>query len=136
VLDDIDIAVVGAGLMGTGIAQVFAQQGARVALHDPVPGARAHARVTEDLVATGHDADDAAAVVARIRLSHTLSAAVARADVLFEAAPEDLDLKQRLCAEIDADARPDAILASNSSVMRITEVGARLDRPERAVTHR
>jgi 3-hydroxybutyryl-CoA dehydrogenase len=134
VLDDLDIAVVGAGLMGAGIAQVFAEQGARVALHDPLPGAlaRARARVVEDLVGLGRDP----AAADRIRLCDDLADAVAPADWVFEAAPEDLGLKQRLFAELEAHARPDAVLASNSSVMRITEIAALAGRPERTVgTH-
>jgi 3-hydroxybutyryl-CoA dehydrogenase len=135
VLEDVDIAVVGAGLMGAGIAQVFAELGARVALHDPVEGAlaRAHARVRDDLRALGRDPSPAS----WIRLCPELEGAVVGADWVFEAVPEDLALKQAVFARLDALTGPGTILASNSSVMRVTDIGDRAVRhPERVVgTH-
>jgi 3-hydroxybutyryl-CoA dehydrogenase len=135
VLDDVDIAVVGAGLMGAGIAQVFARLGARVALHDPVEGAlaRARARMKSELEAVG--ADPAAA--AWIRLCPELDDAVVGADWVFEAVPEDLALKQDVFARLDALTGAGTVLATNTSVMRVTEIAARAARhPERILgTH-
>jgi 3-hydroxybutyryl-CoA dehydrogenase len=133
-LDDIDIAVVGAGLMGHGIAQVFALEGARVTLHDPSPEVleSAPARVADNLRALGQDEASAGAIA----LHSELEPAVAAADWVFEAAPEDLELKRELFARLDALAPSVAVLASNSSVMPIGEIAARMERPERAVgTH-
>lgn len=133
-LDELDIAVVGAGLMGHGIAQVFAVQGARVRLHDPSAEAltSAPARVAANLRAIGQDP----AAAERIALEADLGAAVAGADWVFEAAPEDLALKQELFARLDELAAPEAILATNTSVMPVTEISARAGRPERVLgTH-
>ena len=115
-----NIAVVGAGLMGAGIALVFAAMGHRVALFDAIEGALAAAlpRLRDNLVATGLDP-----AASDFVMPHgDLAAAVAAADFVIEAAPEDLSLKQRLFAGIEAAAKPDAILASNTSVIPITAI--------------
>jgi 3-hydroxybutyryl-CoA dehydrogenase len=120
--------------MGHGIAQVLAASGASVTLHDPDPAVLASApdRVAANLRALGLDP----AVARRIRLDADLASAVAAADVVFEAAPEDLELKQSLFARLDALAPAQTILATNTSVMRVTEIAARTARPERVVaTH-
>jgi 3-hydroxybutyryl-CoA dehydrogenase len=133
-LDDLDIAIVGAGLMGHGIAQVFAGQRARTTLHDPNPEvlASAPSRIAENLRALGQDHS----AVAAITLESDLEAAVATADWVFEAAPEDLQIKRELFARLEVAAPADAVLASNSSVMPISEIAASMARPERAVgTH-
>jgi 3-hydroxybutyryl-CoA dehydrogenase len=120
--------------MGHGIAQVLAASGASVTLHDPDPAVLASApdRVAANLRALGLDP----AVARRIRLDADLASAVAAADVVFEAAPEDLELKQSLFARLDALAPATSILATNTSVMRVTEIAARAARPERVVgTH-
>ncbi len=114
------IAVIGAGLMGAGIALVFAAAGHRVALFDAMEGARATAlpRIWDNLVAIGLDpaASDA------VTLQDRLDTAVAGADFVIEAAPEDLALKQWLFSEVEAAAKPSAILASNTSVIPITAI--------------
>jgi 3-hydroxybutyryl-CoA dehydrogenase len=133
-LEDVHVAVVGAGLMGHGIAQAFAEKGARVAVHDPAPAALAStpARIGENLRALGRDA----AAVARITLAENLDGAVAGADWVFEAAPEDLPLKQELFAQLDALAGGECVIATNTSVMRVSEIAARTRRPERCIgTH-
>jgi 3-hydroxybutyryl-CoA dehydrogenase len=129
-----NVAVVGAGLMGHGIAQVLATRGVAITLHDPEREALASApgRVAANLEALGLDA----AVAQRIRLEPDLASAVGAADVIFEAAPEDLALKQELFARLDELAPAESILATNTSVMRVTEIAARATRPERIVgTH-
>ena len=128
------IAVIGAGLMGAGIALVFAAAGHRVALFDAIEGARAPAlaRIRDNLVAIGLDPDAASAV----SLHGQLAAAVAGADFVIEAAPEDLALKQALFVEIEEAAKPGAILASNTSVIPITSIMEKLRNKRRALgTH-
>jgi 3-hydroxybutyryl-CoA dehydrogenase len=88
------VAVVGAGLMGHGIAQVFATAGRPVAVWDPDPVARTSvaARVSANLRATGRGQD----ALERLHVRDSLEDAVGDADVVIEAAPEDLPLKQEL----------------------------------------
>jgi 3-hydroxybutyryl-CoA dehydrogenase len=128
------ISIVGAGLMGHGIAQVFALEGASVVVQDPVPEALASVpeRIAANLKTLGEDP----AVAASVALEEDLEAALEGADFVFEAAPEDLDLKQELFARLDRAAPPAAILASNTSVMRIGDIAARARHGERIVgTH-
>jgi len=128
------IAVVGAGLMGAGIALVFAAAGHRVALFDAMTEARAMAlpRIRENLKAIGLDPATASAVT----LHSELATAVTDADFVIEAAPEDLPLKQALFVEIENAAKPTAILASNTSVIPITSIMERLRNKARALgTH-
>lgn len=125
------VAVIGAGLMGHGIAQVFAQAGHRVVITDPDPAVLgvALARVGRNLEGEGVDP---APVLARMGVNSSLEAAVARASVVIEAAPEKLELKQRLFAQLAAAAPKHAILASNTSVIPITRIGEALDSDARA----
>jgi 3-hydroxybutyryl-CoA dehydrogenase len=126
--------VIGAGLMGAGIALVFAAAGHHVALFDALEGARATAllRIRDNLKSVGLDPIAADA----ISLHEQLAEAVADADFVIEAAPEDLALKQALFIEIEDAARPTAILASNTSVIPITAIMARLRDKSRALgTH-
>jgi 3-hydroxybutyryl-CoA dehydrogenase len=128
------IAVIGAGLMGAGIALVFVAAGHRVALFDALEGARATAllRIRDNFKAVGLDPLAADAII----MHSQLATAVADADFVIEAAPEDLALKQALFAEIEEAARPTAILASNTSVIPITAIMARLRNKSRALgTH-
>jgi len=125
------VAVIGAGLMGHGIAQVFAQAGHRVVITDPDPAVLdvALARVARNIKAEGRDPSP---VVARMALEPSLDAALAHADLVIEAAPEKLELKQRLFAQVAAAAPRHAILASNTSVIPITRIGEALDVEARA----
>jgi hypothetical protein len=128
------MAVIGAGLMGAGIALVFAAAGHRVALFDAMAEARATAlpRIRDNLKAVGLDP----AAAARVTLHPQLATAVADADFVIEAAPEDLALKQALFAEIEDAAKPAAVLASNTSVIPITSIMQRLRNKARALgTH-
>jgi 3-hydroxybutyryl-CoA dehydrogenase len=128
------VAVVGAGLMGHGIAQVFAVKGHAVAIHDPFPDvlARVPERVRANLRALG--LPEAAAE--KISLHTTLEDAVKQADIVFEAAPESLALKQDLFAQLVAATPPDSILASNTSVIPIGSIAAKSDDPRRILgTH-
>ena len=116
-------AVLGAGLMGHGIAQVLAQSGMDVAVHDPVSDVleSVPARVAENLRALSQDTE----ALSRIVLAPTLEDAVADAEWVFEAAPEKLALKQELFAQLDAATAPNVVLATNTSVMSVTEIAAR-----------
>src|SRR5690349_12210881 len=105
------IAVVGAGLMGHGIAQVFALADHEVAIHDPAPASLASVKAR--IAANLRDLGDDPAAVDRVTPNGSLAETVREADFVVEAALEDLPLKQRLFGEIEAAARPDAVLASN-----------------------
>jgi 3-hydroxybutyryl-CoA dehydrogenase len=129
-----NIAVIGAGLMGHGIAQVFAAAGHRVSIHDSSADSLAavDARIRKNLRDLGSD-ESAAALVTPIS---NLADAVRDADFVVEAVLEDLELKKSLFAEIERSVRPDAILASNTSVIPITAVMEGLTHRQRAIgTH-
>ena len=133
-LADLRIGIVGGGLMGHGIAQVLAGHGGTVTVHDPDPDTLASVpeRIARNLETLGRDS----AVAARVRLADTLEEAVGDADVVFEAAPERMAVKQEIFARLDAATPATTMLATNTSVMRVTEIAARTERPERVVgTH-
>ncbi|MEM9813330.1 MAG: 3-hydroxyacyl-CoA dehydrogenase NAD-binding domain-containing protein, partial [Pseudomonadota bacterium] len=130
------IAVIGAGLMGHGIALTFARSGHTVRVSDPMPEARADlpARISESLTLMG--ADGIAETLARVTATETLAEAVSEADLVIEAAPEKLHLKQRIFAEAEVHAPRTAVLASNTSVMPITDImGGLSDRTRALGTH-
>ena len=128
------IAVIGAGLMGHGVAQVFALAGHPVTLtdaHEPTL-AGAKDRIATNLQELGDDAR----AVERVQLCRDLAETVREADFVVEAVHEDLAVKQALFAEVERAARPDAVLASNTSVIPITAIMQGLERRERALgTH-
>jgi len=111
------VAVLGTGLMGTGIAGVLARHGHDVRLFDTDPDASARAAAELSGQATAH---------------RDLRSAVAGADVVVEAVTERLEVKQELFEHADA-VNPDALIASNSSVLPISQIAARVSRPERTV---
>jgi 3-hydroxybutyryl-CoA dehydrogenase len=128
------IAVVGAGLMGHGIAQVFALAGHDVSITDShkatLDGAKA--RISANL----RDLGDDETAVDRVRTIPDLAECVREADYVVEAVLEDMPLKQKIFAEIEHHVRSDTVLASNTSVMPITEIMKGLQRRERALgTH-
>jgi 3-hydroxybutyryl-CoA dehydrogenase len=128
------IAVVGAGLMGHGIAQVFALAGHDVTITDTVVQNldSAKARIAANL----RDLGDDESAVERVEPCFDLADAVRNADYVVEAVLENLPLKQKLFAEIECSARADAILASNTSVIPITAITQDLKGRERALgTH-
>jgi 3-hydroxybutyryl-CoA dehydrogenase len=132
--DKAKIAVIGAGLMGHGIAQVFALAGHDVTVYDAV---EASLKTVRDRIAANlRDLDEDVTAYERVRPVGDLAEAVREADYVVEAAPEDLALKQKLFADIERHVRTDAILASNTSVMPITQIMRGLKHRERAVgTH-
>jgi 3-hydroxybutyryl-CoA dehydrogenase len=128
------IAVIGAGLMGHGIAQVFALAGHDVALTDAHAPTLASAKVR--MLANLRDLGDDTSALGRVRVVSDLTECVREADFIVEAVREDLAVKQELFAAIEKAARPNAILASNTSVIPITSIMGKLARRERALgTH-
>ena len=128
------IAVVGAGLMGHGIAQVFAAAGHPVAVFDPAQASldTLRDRIRANLRDLGHEE----AAAERVEPVPVLADAVRGASFVVVAALEDLALKRTLFAEIEAAAPPDAILASNTSVIPITRIMEGLrDRSRALGTH-
>jgi len=133
------VCVLGAGTMGHGIAQVAAGAGNEVALRD----------VDEEVLAEGMDAieanlqggvdrgkvtvDEKAATLERIEPTTDLAAAAAGAELLVEAVPEDLDLKQRVLGEAEDHLPDDAVVATNTSSLPVTAVASALEDPTRAV---
>ena len=135
------IAVVGAGLMGSGIAQVAASAGHRVVLRDISEGAldSAKSAIEKSLgrfVAKGTlTQPDATAAVDRITATTDLDAA-AEADLVVEAAFESLEVKQQVFRDLDRICRDGAVLATNTSAIPITQIAAATERPEAVVgTH-
>jgi 3-hydroxybutyryl-CoA dehydrogenase len=133
------VAVLGAGTMGNGIAQVSAMAGCEVRLldADPVQLQRALQRIGETLdrgVARGKvSADLRSATLERLHASGSLEAAVADADLVIEAVPEHIELKARVFGEVDAVAPAHAVLASNTSSLSISRIAEATRRPERVV---
>jgi 3-hydroxybutyryl-CoA dehydrogenase len=132
------VAVIGSGLMGRGIAYVAAVGGFRTIVHDVAAPAldRAFAQIRKDLddgVSRGKlTAADATAAFARLS-AHTELSAVAEADFVIEAVPEDIAVKMRTFADLDTTCPPDVVLATNTSALSITEIAAATGDPERVV---
>jgi len=128
------IGVVGAGTMGNGIAHVFAHNGWSVALVDVAAPLLEKALGTirgnfDRQVKKGNVTPEARDAALALIATGTDLAAVADADLIVEAATEKRELKFRLFEELDRIAKPEAILASNTSSISITEIGARTKRP-------
>ena len=129
------VGVVGAGTMGNGIAQTFAQCGFQVILQDVVEPALQKARATIEkslgkFVEKGKlAAGDRDATLARLTATSDLNL-MAQADFIVEAATERVDLKLKLFGELDRISRPGVILGSNTSSISITMLGAATRRPE------
>lgn len=134
--DRVTVGVVGAGVMGRGIAQLFAAQGHRVMLHDVAEGAApagmaAIGALLEKLERRGKlAAGEAAAALQRITAADGLEA-LAPCGLVIEAVVEDLGIKRSLFADLAAVLGPQAILATNTSSLSVTAIARDLDRPER-----
>jgi 3-hydroxyacyl-CoA dehydrogenase len=132
------VGVVGAGTMGAGIAQVAALGGFEAALHDPLPGAldRGLERLRADLARGAErnrwSSEDARAAEDLVHPAPSL-ADLSRCDLVIEAAPEVLELKRTLFADLETVCGPDAILATNTSSLSVTAIAAGVSRPERVV---
>jgi 3-hydroxybutyryl-CoA dehydrogenase len=138
VLDNTPILVVGAGIMGAGIAQVAAQAGHPVMLYDARPGAAQAAlsrleTTFEKLVAKGKfSADDAALTLARIEPITSLDAA-ASAGLVIEAIVEELEAKRGLLQQLETIVADDCVLATNTSSISISAIANGLTHPQRLV---
>ena len=133
------ISVIGGGTMGNGIAHVFAQSGYNVTLIDVSPTVleKALATITKNLdrqVAKGTITEaDKAATLSRIEMVTELDKGVTNADLVVEAASENIDLKLSIFANVDAVAPQKAILASNTSSISITRIAAATSRPDKVI---
>lgn len=133
------ISVIGGGTMGNGIAHVFAQYGFQVNLIDVQQAAldKAIATISKNLdrqVAKGSLTEaEKAATLQRIQLFTQLEEGVAKADLVVEAATENVDLKHRIFREMDAAAPDAAILATNTSSISITQIAAATKRPAQVI---
>ena len=132
------VGVVGLGTMGSGIAEVFARSGLDVVAIevdlDSVDRGREHLEHSTDrAVDRGKlDADGKAALLGRIRFSTDMNE-LADVDLVVEAVPERLDLKAKVFAQLDEICRPDAVLASNTSSLSVTELAVHTGRPGKVV---
>jgi 3-hydroxybutyryl-CoA dehydrogenase len=136
------LAVVGAGLMGSGIAQVSAAAGWQVSLRDVTPEALQRGRqaiekslgrfVDKDTIS----AEERDATLGRITTTTEFDEAVADADLVVEAVFEEVGLKREIFGELDRQCRDDAVLATNTSAIPVTKIAAATQRPESVVgTH-
>jgi len=135
---NIQTAVIGAGLMGHGIALTLARAGQYVRISDPVQSARETVarRISDSLKGLGEPEDCIPKILKKIEICGTISSAVHDAEIVFEAAPEKLELKQSIFAEVEAHSPNTCILASNTSVMPITKIMENLRLKNRALgTH-
>jgi len=132
------IGVVGAGTMGNGIAQAFAQAGFEVVMSDVAQAALDRALAT---ISGSYDrlikkekmtAEQKAAALARIKTGTDL-AALKDSDLIIEAATENLDLKLKIFKQLDDLAKPEAVIASNTSSISITKLAASTKRPDKVI---
>ncbi len=132
------VAVIGAGQMGNGIAQVFAQAGYQVTMIDIVPEAidKGIATIERSLgkfVEKGKiSAEQKAAILGRISTSLSMEDA-ASAQFVVEAVVENADIKAKVFSKLDEVTAPDAILASNTSSISITKIAASTNRPDKVI---
>ena len=130
------VGIVGAGAMGRGIAQIAAQAGSRVLLLDMQPDAAASARGSiqaqwQRLQDKGRISDEQAQGWGNLLEPVATIADLASCDLVIEAIVERLDAKQALFAQLEAVVGPHAVLATNTSSLAVTAIGATLRRPER-----
>ena len=132
------VAVIGAGQMGNGIAQVFAQAGYQVTMIDIIPEAidKGIATIEKSLgkfVEKGKiSAEQKAAILGRISTSLSMEDA-ASAQFVVEAVVENADVKAKVFSKLDEITAPDAILASNTSSISITKIAASTNRPDKVI---
>ena len=130
------VGVIGAGAMGRGIAQLFAQAGFDVVLHDAQPDAVVAAiaqlrQILDRLVERGRiNSGDRDATLARIVRSDTLEG-FSGCDLVIEAVVERLDIKRSVFRALEGIVATDAVLASNTSSLSITAIAADCEHPER-----
>ncbi|MBC8381838.1 MAG: 3-hydroxyacyl-CoA dehydrogenase family protein [SAR92 clade bacterium] len=133
-IDNNKIAIIGAGLMGAGIAQVFASKGFSVSVCDPIEDVRLSlkTRIQDGLKSVASDPS----IADHVNVTRDMSEALSGAFAVFEAAPEKLEIKQSIFKELDKIAAPETILASNTSVISISNIAKSVIRRERMLgTH-
>ncbi|RDZ61994.1 3-hydroxybutyryl-CoA dehydrogenase [Haloferax sp. Atlit-12N] len=133
------VSVLGAGTMGHGIAQVAAMAGHEVTIRDIEAAyiedglgaieSNLQGGVDRDKVTP----DEMAATLDRLSGTTSLEVAVADADLVVEAVPEDMELKRETVAEVESLVDDDAVIASNTSSLSVTEILSALERPERGL---
>jgi len=134
-----NIAVIGSGTMGNGIAHVFAQYGYKVSLIDVSEDALKKALATIDKNLSRQvekatlTAENKQQALSLIHTFTDLKAGVAQADLVVEAATENVDLKLNIFRELDAHAGPETILASNTSSISITKIASVTKRPGKVI---
>ncbi len=134
-----NIAVIGAGTMGNGIAHVFAQNGYNVQLidvsQDALDGALATIGKNMDRMIAKEKITEAdkAAALGRLKTSTDMKSGVAQADLVVEAATENTDLKKKIFRDMDAHAPEGCILATNTSSISITQIAAETSRPDKVI---
>ncbi len=133
------VACVGGGTIGFSWAALFAQHGLQVKIYDISDEALGWTRreirsAYGTLVEAGRmTSDDAAAALSRITITTDLAAALSDVEFVQESGPERYRIKREIYCQLDRLARPDAILASSTSAMLMTEIQAATSRPERCV---
>jgi 3-hydroxybutyryl-CoA dehydrogenase len=133
-------AVLGTGQMGPGIAMLLAHGGVdTVLVSRTAAGAEQGLRQARDLLRFWRERDltgeaDMQATLSRLTATSARATAVADADVVIESVLEDLGLKQELFQALEREVRPEALLCTNTSGLRITDIAAGMQRPERAYT--
>lgn len=132
------VAVIGSGTMGRGIAQSAALSGKRVILYDLTDDLlnRAAVAIAEDIaegVRRGKTDTERADSANNFLRTTTDLAQAAQTDLVIEAVPEDLELKRKVFRQLDAEAPPQTILASNTSSLSISAIAAATQRPDRVI---
>lgn len=133
------VTVIGSGLMGSGIAQVIATAGINVNLFDSFPealdkGKSGIEKSLARLVKAGRmKSGDLSKVMERIKFYREMKESLAGSELVIEAVPEIPELKEEVFNSVEKFANPDAILATNTSNIRITEIASKLKNPERLV---
>ena len=133
------VAVIGAGAMGAGIAQVFAEKGFETRLFDPYPESLERGiNQIEDFWRKGIERgkttiEDKENWSRNLSYEGELEKTTSDADLIIEAAPENLDLKKGIFSELDKIAKPEAILASNTSSLSIGVLADGLSQPGRVI---
>ncbi|HSG47527.1 MAG TPA: 3-hydroxyacyl-CoA dehydrogenase family protein [Longimicrobiales bacterium] len=133
------VAVLGAGTMGSGIAQVCAAAGCHTVLFDVDDDAlergfdRIRANLDKGVELGKLTPEDRHAALNHLEGAQEVARAVARADLVVEAAPESLDLKERIFREVDGAAPVHAVLATNTSSLSIARIAAAVQDPSRVV---
>ncbi|MEX0700362.1 MAG: 3-hydroxyacyl-CoA dehydrogenase NAD-binding domain-containing protein [Acidimicrobiia bacterium] len=127
------VAVVGTGTMGPGMGAVMASAGARMTLFDLDPAALERAKAGVALARGVLDKLEVVDHGGTVSFSHSLESTVADADLVIEAVPEQLALKQQVFADLERIVSPETVLASNTSGIPITSIAEHLAHPERVV---